>query len=200
MKRPPYVNLVLGGILCLGLAACAVGCKHASPKQSPQKEKKEDEDAFSKSRVIRISEPATADKYLQTPKHEKAWTVHWVGAKLNLGSSGKDGERNGAGTFQNVTGSVYQNGTEASTFRSDEGYGENKTSHLHLTGHVIVVSTDQHATLFCDRLEWIPETKLIRASGNVRVEGKSGKLGTFSEVLATPKLERIGTPDLFDQP
>jgi hypothetical protein len=50
------------------------------------------------------------------------------------------------------------------------------------------------------KLKWMPERKLIEASGHVMLESSDYIVGPFESILATPDLKKFGTPDTFGNP
>lgn len=110
------------------------------------------------------------------------------------------GEKAGSGQFDGVTGLLFKADQEAATFESKYGEVDQTKSQLTLTGNVSVVGRNPEATMRCERLVYDANAKVIRALGNVRVTGKNGTLGPLSELLATPDLKTVATPDMFKQP
>ena len=83
----------------------------------------------------------------------------------------------------------------ASTFVAD--FGVSQGSHLELTGRVTLTSVGEDVSMTADRVVFNEEAGYVRAEGNVRIESASIRLGPFDTLLATPGLERVGTPEIF---
>jgi lipopolysaccharide assembly outer membrane protein LptD (OstA) len=66
-----------------------------------------------------------------------------------------------------------------------------------LSGNVVVTSKDYKSTITCDKLVWDGNRNLIHALGNVRFKSRQYTAEVFDELLASPKMNQIGTPDLF---
>lgn len=99
--------------------------------------------------------------------------------------------------MQGVTGTIYRDGQAASTFEANEGHASKGSGVLVLRVHVVVHSKDPVATMTCDELIWDPTKGFLRAKGAVRLENPGYTLGEFQELLATPDLRSISTPDTF---
>lgn len=145
------------------------------------------------------SHAGTATRLGPMPKRQKLWTVRWKEARIDLSEGGQF-----SGTMQGVTGSMYaDNGTVASTFESQDAEAvkhdktEKQKDILRLSGNVKIVSREHKATLLCDKVEYQPGLKQIRAVGNVRVDAAGGVLNAGNEVIATSDLTQIATPNLF---
>ena len=83
----------------------------------------------------------------------------------------------------------------ASRFVADAGVSQG--SHLELTGEVTLTSVSEDVFLTADKVVFNEEAGYVRAEGNVRIESASIRLGPFDTLLATPGLERVGTPERF---
>lgn len=102
------------------------------------------------------------------------------------------------GLMEGVTGSIYDGNEEVSTFKGEIGRAfKGKENRLDLENKVTVVSKKHQATLTCDKIEYLPNQKRVRAIGHVVVKTDSGELQAGDEVLATPDLKQIATPALF---
>lgn len=123
---------------------------------------------------------------------EPLWSVQWQSARIEYG-----GENQIGGTMRQVAGEMYEKGAVASTFTADEAEADKTSNQLVLTGNVTVTSKAYNATLTCEKLVWDGRKELIRALGNVRFKSRQYEAGVFDELLASPKINQIGTPDLF---
>ncbi len=130
-------------------------------------------------------------QYSKGPKHEPVWTVKWKEATVDV-----QGKNSFVGAAKGVTGTIDQNGAPASDYSADGAFADKEKGVLALVGHVKLVSKKPAATLTCERVEYHSDQKLIKAKGNVRVEGPWGS-AAGNEVWATPDLKQIGTPDMF---
>lgn len=138
------------------------------------------------------------------------YTIRWKSAQLEY----MEAKQNYGGTMQDVSGVLYVEGKEVSTFTADSAEADKETGFLRLSGHVHVISEDtesksnatpakpvvRHAfppgDLFCDRLEVVNQLSIIKARGNVQVKDGHGTMGG-DEFWATPDLRFVSTPDLF---
>jgi len=120
------------------------------------------------------------------------WSVQWESARIEYG-----GENQISGTMSRVSGEMYERGAVASTFVADFAEAEKQSNRLTLSGNVVVTSKEYKSTITCDKLVWDGNKNLIRALGNVRFKSKQYTAEVFDELLASPKLNQIGTPDLF---
>lgn len=123
---------------------------------------------------------------------EPMWTVRWESARIEYG-----GENRISGRMRNVSGEMYEKGAVANTFVADAAEAEKQSNKLVLSGSVKVTSTDYKSTITCDKLVWDGNNNLIRALGNVRFKSRQYTAEVFDELLASPKMNQIGTPDLF---
>lgn len=129
-------------------------------------------------------------------KRERVFEVHWQKSDLRAVS----GEKVGSGQFDDVTGQLFKADKGVANFESKYGEVDQAQNLLTLTGNVSVKGTDPEATLTCSRLVYDANAKVIRAEGNVRIDGKTGTLGPMPELLATPDLKTVATPDMFKHP
>jgi len=131
-------------------------------------------------------------------KNEKAWTIHWAKGATAMPSHA--GNQMQAGRMEDVDGQIFKNETVACTFRAKHGIADKSTHILVLTDNVQVVAQNPKATLFCDELTYDGNRKFFKAHGHVRILGTMGTVGTLEEVWATPHLDKVASPDMFDQP
>lgn len=141
------------------------------------------------------------------PERKSLWFVEWDSARIDVVDSPKN-DLLGGGRLERVRGYLFDEGKPGSTFRGDRGVGDKEKKTLTLRGNVHVVAPDKDASgkksntpaaeLTCDQIVYDAEKKVIRALGHVKVTGEIGTIGTLSEVWATPDLNRIATPDMFD--
>lgn len=124
---------------------------------------------------------------------KRLWTVKWQKADLVYGEGGAIG-----GSMSEVTGEIYGDGKEASTFKAKSAEADRDTGELKLVGAVEVRSIQPGATLRCETLRWASNgQEIVRAQGQVRVESDGYRLGSFEQLWATPDLSQVGTPDAF---
>jgi hypothetical protein len=102
-----------------------------------------------------------------------------------------------AGKMQGVRGNLYERGQPVNDFVADFGESDPDNDELELRGSVKIVAKKVGATLQCDQLVWKADANRFEAKGNVRMEGFGYTVGPFSEVWASPDLNRLGTPDVF---
>lgn len=120
------------------------------------------------------------------------WTVRWETARIEYG-----GENQISGKMSEVSGEMYEKGTVANTFVAENAEAEKTSNKLILTGNIKVTSKVYGSTITCDKLVWNGNKNLVRALGNVKFKSNQYSAETFNELLASPKMNQIGTPDLF---
>lgn len=121
-----------------------------------------------------------------------AWTM-----KAEESSMRFQGEEESSAIVQRVTGQLLKDGKVASNFVADSGEADTKTGRLVLTGHVKVTSERDGVVLVAERLTYDKNRALLFAEGRVEVQSDAWLSGPFAKLVATPGLERIGTPDRF---
>lgn len=124
---------------------------------------------------------------------KRLYSIAWKTALITLGPKGLQ-----EGTMNAVTGTIYQEEKPKSTFSAETGYAKKETKTLRLERRVTVRSTTSKLVLTAEKLEWLPDVKRLRASGNVLVT--DGSTAMRAPVLdATPDLRKVGTPDAFSR-
>ena len=88
-----------------------------------------------------------------------------------------------------------EHGGTVSRFVAD--FGVSQGSHLELTGEVKLTSVSEDVFLTADRVVFDEEAGYVRAEGNVWIKSANLRLGPLDTLLATPGLERVGTPEIF---
>ena len=66
-----------------------------------------------------------------------------------------------------------------------------------LSGKVRVTSEKDDVYLLADKVTYDEKLALIIAEGNVTVNSDAWLSGPYDRLVATPGLERVGTPDRF---
>ena len=119
--------------------------------------------------------------------------MYWQTAVVHiLDNGGQTADLNG------VHGSLYQKLQEASRFQAETGSSDQTTGMLKMSGQVVLRSLLNNAVLRCDRVEYSSKgEQIVKASGNVQVQGEWGTVSGLQEVWSTPDLKTFGTPDLF---
>lgn len=120
------------------------------------------------------------------------WKLKSESALLTYAEGGK-----AQGELTTVRGELYQKDQLASTFESEKGFADQRTSDLRLVGEVAVTSKEQGLVLSAETVRWIPGRELIEAKGAVEIRGADYRIGPFPVLLATPDLKQFGTPDRF---
>ena len=193
----------LGSLLALTVPLLIVGCGKgpASSAKNEAEASKGNEPKKEESLNI-VTTAGTADRR-DPVKDAKLYTISWKSAAITLGRDAKDRGTIKEGTMNAVNGIVYEaeKGVDKpkSTFTADSGYAKKATQTLFLEGRVVVKSPAYNATLKAKKLEWLPDVKRYRATGNVTLTTPTGTSGPMPELLATSDLKRFGTPDLFDK-
>lgn len=176
------------------LAGCLVGgCakKPATLVNSGTNGPKKPENVEPEERLGVVTTAGTADRR-DPVKNTKLYTVTWKSSALELAREGiREGKMNDVG------GTVYEEEKAKSTFTADTGYAKKETQTLFLEGRVVVKSPQYRSTLRAKKLEWLPDVKRYKATGNVTVDGPWGQIGPADELLASSDLKTIGTPKAF---
>lgn len=173
------------GYLLLGLAVqgCLSGQPETKVQRPPDKPPTQEVNVTS----------GTGDAFGPMPKHEKRWTVNWT--KMIL--QGLQSKGLSTGQMSGVSGTIYKKEEPVLNFKSDRGHGDKANEVLVLQDHVVASKPDGSENLTADTVTYLAKSKLLIASGHVRVYGASGD-GTFSQLVATSDLDHVGTPDMFD--
>lgn len=180
--------------LWLGLIPIALlpGCQAKPSKQQPPPSP-----SSAKPESAAQTVNATAgysDAYSPLPAREHLWTVHWN----SLTAQGSQEGGASDGQMVGVFGDIYKKEKLSLTFVSDTGHGDKANKLLSLKGHVVVKTADKRSTMTCDSLDYDSAKDLLIAHGNVKLQGAVGSVGTFTELIATSDLTKVGTPDLFN--
>jgi hypothetical protein len=133
-----------------------------------------------------------ATRYSADGKRTPLWSVRWKEAEIDLGTKGFFG-----GRMEQVSGTLYDSGKQTSTYRANRATADRNSDLLVLQGEVELQSPERGMVLACERLEYRPERKMLRATGNVRIQVNGGLLTAGQELLATPDLKTVSTPELF---
>lgn len=184
--------LVLVLVLAVGMTGCTGG-KKSSGKPKGNKEQKKDDISAMAGDTIGV---APGDGTYSDSAGKPLWDVKWEVAQIDP----KDG---GKAALRTVSGKIYEKGKAETTFEAEAARIDRKKQILVLHGAVRIVSSDPAATLTCDLLRYEaanPKRRVIKAVGNVRVDGAVGSMGPTDELWASPDLNVIATPSLFDQP
>lgn len=115
--------------------------------------------------------------------------MRWKGAEVKADGQVK------VGKMRDVSGDVYERGEIASTFVAEFAEADNREERLNLNGNVTLKNGE--STLKAQRVVWLSKQKLYRAEGNVTLESKDGFVGPMQSLLATAKLDKIGTSERF---
>jgi hypothetical protein len=138
--------------------------------------------------------PASFDKFSIDGKGEKVWTARWKSAIAHLYDGGDF-----AGRMTAVDGSIYQASKEVSTFSAASGEAVKASETLTLREEVTLTANESGIKLTCDELVYEAKKELIKAKGNVRIEGKMGVISGVNEIWTTPELKTVATPDMWGE-
>lgn len=184
----------------LMLAAVLIGCgepklTRPKPKVEPTEQAKPTEQAIA----------TDAGKFTRVSEKDgrpTLWTAEWKSAKLDVSSEGSFG-----GELERVSGQIFRAGNAVSRYRADKAIAKRDSNVLVLSGNVEVESLRPapsqrpenafEGTLHCDRLEWDGDREVVRAIGNVTLNTPQYGMGPFPEIVASPDLKHIATPNLF---
>lgn len=178
-----YCEITVG---LLALAIVVAGCSAAKnePKKAPSS--KGDDEPAQRIGTGGIS-VLSRDK-----ERSEVWRANAETAQVSV-------DPNGAITaqMQGVTGDVYDKGEAAARFRSKQGFAEQKTQVLRLQGDVVLSDRAQLNRIMGDRLEWLPEIKMMQLKGNVAFRGKRFNTSKLDTIWAAPDLNDVGTPQSY---
>ncbi|MBS1727033.1 MAG: LPS export ABC transporter periplasmic protein LptC [Armatimonadetes bacterium] len=120
--------------------------------------------------------------------HKPVWEVSWQRAHL-LVINGRQ-----SGTMLTVTGKLYGKDGVASTFSGERAEADQAQDRLIIEGSVKITSLDSpKAVLTAKKVEWIPDLQVLKASGDVTVEGDNGVVGPIQQLYASSDLKKVGT-------
>jgi hypothetical protein len=128
-------------------------------------------------------------------KRERMWNVRWERAEIRGVETKKS-----VTDLEVVNGEFYRGDAVQGTYQADSGRAEQGTSKLYLSGNVSVTSKPFKAVLSCRSATYDGVKKELRAVGNVVVTFPDGRIELGEEIVATPDLTRIGTPETFFRP
>lgn len=183
----------------LVLAALSAGCGRKPPAPDPEEVARKAQEKADRARKeaqerLNVATTAGGADRRDPEKGVRLYRLDWKSAALTLGRSGiQEGKMNG------VSGTVFESEKPKSTFTATTGYAKKETQTLYLEGRVEVKSPRYRATLRARKLEWLPDVKRYRATGDVTITTPDGISGPMPELLATSDLRRFGTPDMFDR-
>ncbi|MBL8087296.1 MAG: hypothetical protein JNM85_04395 [Chthonomonas sp.] len=177
-----------GALACAALfMLCGCGAKPTAPK--PEVKPESSATASEPARKVNTGAGAMTQT---SPEGKSLWTVKWSTGGVSL-----DGEGRAAGQFDQVTGSLYQDGTEGSTFSAPKAVADQKAGVLSLSPGVHIKQVGGDLALSADSVRYLDAYQLIEARGNVRIVSKSYNVGPLPAMLATADMRRVGTPDVF---
>ncbi|MBX3118478.1 MAG: LPS export ABC transporter periplasmic protein LptC [Fimbriimonadaceae bacterium] len=178
-------------MLALGLIG---GCGKPSKGKDGGKQSGSKKEEPPESRRIN-SGPGNMTRSSETNRGTKLWHIEWQSVQLALSDDQAMG-----GSMKTVTGIMYKDGADASTFDAEGADADKETNTLKLWGKVTVRSKEHQATLTCEKLTWHADRGVLEASGVVTVVYKDYTLGPFERLLCSPELQYVSTPDLFKEP
>lgn len=128
-------------------------------------------------------------------KKGRLWNVRWERAEIRGVETKKS-----VTDLEVVQGEFFRNNAVQGTYKADSGRAVQAASKLFLSGNVSVTSKPFKAVLSCRTATYDGVRKELRAVGNVVVTFPDGRIELGEEVVATPDLTRIGTPETFFRP
>lgn len=99
--------------------------------------------------------------------------------------------------MNDVNGDAFEKDVLVSQFESKQAEADAKTDRLKLSGGVKILATDSKTTLIAQKVDWLPDQKVFRASGDVIVEGPNGIIGPTDTLFVTPKLDRMASSESY---
>lgn len=178
--------------LLAALAVALVGCSGKKKAKDSDKDKAPTQLEQMSGNPINV---AAGTGTHSDAKSNPLWDVSWEEMAVIPGKDEK-------ASMRRVHGHLYTDGKATVTFEADGARADRKQDLLILQGNVKVVSDKPEATLTCERMRYEaanPKRRIVKAQGNVRVVGSVGDMGPTSEIWASPDLNIVATPGMFDQ-
>lgn len=180
------------------LGLLAAGCRTPDvplPEEAILSEKKGGDQPVTRS--IR-SAGGSLDGFSDDGKRTKVWSMSWGSATLEYTTDQQFG-----GVMQDVKGTLFQNGVEASTFMAAEARADKGTSILRLLGGVVVTAVRKvegvgPGTLRCGEMTYDGVKGVIDAKGGIQVKDGNFFVRGTQHVMANAKLTQFATPDMFE--
>jgi hypothetical protein len=122
---------------------------------------------------------------------KRVWSIRWKSAQLSI----IDGKQ--SGRMNDVNGDAFEKDVLVSQFESKQAEADAKTDRLKLSGGVKILATESKTTLIAQKVDWLPDQKVFRASGDVIVEGPNGIIGPTDTLFVTPKLDRMASSESY---
>ncbi len=169
-----------------------VGCGKSQDKKKAPAANNEPEAANNGPKDIAIA-VTEATSTRSGDKGEKLWTISWESANLGI----QDGKQ--FGSMKKVKGTTFETGKEAATFSSDQAEADKAEDRLILEGSVRVESfKTPKAVMTAKKVEWLPNLKVFKASGDVLIDAERGIVGPIDHVYVSSDLSKMGTsPEYF---
>jgi hypothetical protein len=120
------------------------------------------------------------------------WTMEAQDSSVQI-----EGEDRSVASVRAVKGKLLKGDAVESQFLADSGEANTQTGRLVLSGKVRVTSEKDDVYLLADKVTYDEKLALIIAEGNVTVNSDAWLSGPYDRLVATPGLERVGTPDRF---
>ncbi len=120
------------------------------------------------------------------------WTMEAQRSSVRI--EGEDGH---SAIVQAVQGQLLKGDAVQSRFTADSGEADTSTGRLVLIGHVTVTAENEKIRLTAERVTYDEQSALVVAEGRVMVSSADWTSGPYDRLVATPGLERVGTPDRF---
>lgn len=122
------------------------------------------------------------------------WTMDAEQASVRI-----EGEESSSASVRRVSGKLLKGDMVESRFVADSGLADTATGRLVLSGRVQVTAEDEKIVLTADKVTYDEKTSLVTAEGHVIVSSADWTSGPYDRLVATPGLEKVGTPDRFRQ-
>ena len=108
-----------------------------------------------------------------------------------------EGDETSNAVVHAVQGQLLDGEKVESRFVAESGEANTVTGRLTLSGKVRITSEKDEILLTADKVTYDEKLALVIAEGNVKVTSKAWASGPYDRLVATPGLERVGTPDRF---
>lgn len=169
-----------------------IGCGKSADKKKTPEAKNEPEAAKNAPKDIAIA-TTQATSTRSGENGQKLWIISWESANLGI----QDGKQ--FGSMKSVKGTTFEAGKEAATFSSDLAEADKAEDRLILEGDVRVESfKTPKAVMTAKKVEWLPQLKVFKASGDVLIDAERGIVGPIDHIYVSSDLSKMGTsPEYF---
>ena len=171
-------------MIAMAITGCAKA-KHDEPKGLPASNDAPKDPKKTEALAIAMG-PATNTR--TDPKtREKQWYIEWQSANLAIINGQQSGD------MFKVKGNAFEKGEVASTFSADHAEADRAADRLILDGGIKITSEATKAVLTAKKVEWLPNDKLFKASGDVSLDSPKGVVGPVDVLYADANLKKVAS-------